>query len=240
MRASTERNVAVVLTVDEHLVGVLELARVAVGGDQRHEHHLASLHRATSNLSVLSDLPGWRDERVEAQELLDRRRPQLRFCQQSLTILRVVGQVPEVVGELRGDGVEAGHEHQQAEVEDVLHRNRLAVDPGAQHVADDVFLRVELALLDKGTEVAHDFHHRCKLCFSGTRHVTIGVQDGDLPRLELIGVFAGQTHQVHEDHVREQQRHFRHELATSLGSDRVEHFGEPLAQLRLHLLDCAR
>jgi len=56
MNTRAERDVTIALAIDDELVGVLELCRVAVGGRERHQHLVARLHRAPCDIDVGDDL----------------------------------------------------------------------------------------------------------------------------------------------------------------------------------------
>src|SRR5262249_36731792 len=78
-RARGEGDVPVVDAVDVEHVGVVELARVAVGGRHREQHAVTCLHRATGELDVAGDDAVGGDDRVHPQRLLDERRDALGF-----------------------------------------------------------------------------------------------------------------------------------------------------------------
>ena len=84
---------------------------------------------------------------------------------------------------------------------------------------------------DQLHEVADDRHHRLHPPIAAARPTSDPVQDVHLPLLELCGVGPRQAHQVHEDHVRKQQRDVGDDVALTSLSDVVEDLAEALSQL---------
>ena len=143
--------------------------------------------------------------------------------------------VPEAVRELGGDSVEAGHEHQQTEVEQVLIGDLLAVDLPPNRNAQQVVARLGAALRDQLGEVTDHGHHGVDLPVLILIGHTSAVQDVDLPLLEQFGIASWQPHDVHEDRVRKPQRDVVHEVAGTLGGNIVKDLGEHLPDLRFQL-----
>ena len=98
-----------------------------------------------------------RHRRLPAQQLLDRARDERRG--RSTSWRRCSGCSREEREEARervGDGVEAGDEEQEADVEDLLAGEALAVDLGVEELGEDVVLRVGEPLVEDRVEVRVD------------------------------------------------------------------------------------
>ena len=95
MDPDSEREVSVLLPVDDDGVGLLEGFRVAVGRREVEQHAVADAHRAPGEIDLGADLACHRDGGVGAEELLDRDRHQLRFGYEASPIIGVRRQMPQ-------------------------------------------------------------------------------------------------------------------------------------------------
>ena len=68
----------------------------------------------------------------------------------------MLGEEREEARERVGDGVEPGDEEQEADVEDLVARELLAVDLGGDEQREDVVARLRGALVEDGVEVRVD------------------------------------------------------------------------------------
>ncbi len=83
---------------------------------EREHHHVVSLHRAAVQVDVGGELARGQREGVDAQEFLDRVGDDGRVRGDARPVGVVPGQVPEGIGQLGGDGVEACEEQQDAQL----------------------------------------------------------------------------------------------------------------------------
>ena len=191
--AGAERDVAVVLAVEDHVVGVLEHVGVAVGGRERHQHPIALVDRTPGELDVLARQPRHRDRRVRAQQLLDGHRPDLRPLAQLGTVFGVLGEVPQRRSDRRPRGVDPGDEHQVARAEDVRVGDRVAVDLALRELGDQVVVaRVGAAVGDLLHEELDDLH---AIRDAHHRILEPDLQHAADPRRELVG--AARCHAEH-------------------------------------------
>ena len=155
--AAAEGDVAVDLAVEAHLVGVGELGLVGVGRSD-HDHDLvAGLDRAAVELGVLDGHPGdTHDRRLPAQQLLDGVGDERRVLDQLAPVVGVLGQEREHAVERGRDGVEAGDEEQEADVQDVLAGEPVALHLGVEEVREQVVPPLHLALVEDLVEVVVD------------------------------------------------------------------------------------
>ena len=97
------------------------------------------MHGAAAELGVLHrDADDAHHRRLPAQQLLDGRGDERRVVDDLLPVLGVLGEEAEHAVERRRDGVEPGDEEQEADVEDLLAGQPLAVDLGVEEAADEV------------------------------------------------------------------------------------------------------
>ena len=110
----------------------------------RDQHHLVLLHRAAVEVDVAGDLAGHADDRVGAQELLDRARGQRRVRDDAATVLGVGGEVVEAPAELALQRVEAADRQRHADVADLVVGHRpLAAELRLREQRDEVDVGVE-------------------------------------------------------------------------------------------------
>ncbi len=64
MDAGAERDVPVVLAIEDHLVGVVELPWITIRRGERHQDPITGVHRAALELGVVVDDAGHGDRRV--------------------------------------------------------------------------------------------------------------------------------------------------------------------------------
>ena len=91
MDARAESHVAVVFAIQDDLVGLLELARVAVGSRKGHQDAVPGLHWAALKLGIAVNDASHGDRRVGPQELFNCRRPQVGVGPQLLAMFGVLG-----------------------------------------------------------------------------------------------------------------------------------------------------
>ena len=113
VRAAGEPEMVVALAIDHELVGALVRRGIAVRARHERVDHVALLELDAVEGDVARHLAAVaEDDRVVAQDLLDRRRDQLRLGDQPQAVLGVRREVVEHVAELGACRVEAGqHEH---------------------------------------------------------------------------------------------------------------------------------
>ena len=80
----------------------------------------------------------------------------LRFVDEPAAGLWILCEVAEEAVERRRHGVETGHQEEEADVEDLLVGEAVAVDLGVQDVAEEVVASFTLALTDNPAEVRVD------------------------------------------------------------------------------------
>ena len=165
MDAQTERGVAVLFAVDDHLVGIREHLRIAVGGGERQQHPLLRLHRAPVPVHVLLHEPRHRHRRVGAQQFLHGDRQELRLRPEPLSILGMSGQVPQ----RRSDGaprrVDASQEQQRDRAADMAHLERDSVHLRVEEVRGEIVARVVDVVLHLVAEVLEQDHHPVRTLF---------------------------------------------------------------------------
>ena len=94
-------------------LGIVEHCWVAVGGSKVDHHHLPAPDRRAADDGVRPGHPcGQLHGGVEAQDLLDRSRPQRRIGGQYLQLIGVVKQQSDPVAEQIDGGLETGCQHQ--------------------------------------------------------------------------------------------------------------------------------
>jgi hypothetical protein len=141
------------------------------------------------------------------------------------------------IRELHRDGVQASHEHQQAEGQQVVVADGGAVNLPRQRGAQDVILRVRPPLGDEAREVTPNLPHGLEAALAVDR---TAVQDRGLPGLELCRVGDRETEDLHEDDVREPERDVGHVVAVTALGDLVEDLADDLMNPRLETFDRAR
>ena len=151
--AEAEGGVAVLLPVDDERVGILEHVRITVGGRERQQHVVVLLHRAAVEVDVLGDHAGHRDRGVRTEELLERERHHLGIVGETLTVLRVLREVPDRRTDRRPRRVDAGDEQQEDRAADVLRGELVAVDLDLEQVAGEVVARVVDVVLHLAEDV---------------------------------------------------------------------------------------
>ena len=95
MDARAESHVAVVFAIQDDLVGLLELARVAVGSRKGHQDAVPGLHWAALKLGIAVHDASHGDRRVGPQQLFDGCWPEVGIGAQLLAMFGVPGQVPQ-------------------------------------------------------------------------------------------------------------------------------------------------
>ena len=153
MDAEPERRVAILLAVDDELVGPVEELGVAVGGRERKQHPVVLLHRAAVEVDVLGDHAGHRDRGVEPQELLDREVGRVEVGDEALQIIRMLRQVPDRRTDRRPRGVDPGDEQQHDHAAHHLGVELLAVELDVEEEADQVVARVLDVVADLFVEI---------------------------------------------------------------------------------------
>ena len=134
---------AVVLTVEFHLVRIFELTRVAIRGGERHQDTIARLHRTTLEINVAVDDSSHGHRGIDAQQLFDSGRPQRWIVAKLLTMFGMLSKVSQRRANCRPRGIHPRHEHQVADAEDVGVRNFLTLHFGLNEFADEVaFARI--------------------------------------------------------------------------------------------------
>ena len=146
---------AVLLAVDHDLVGVRERGRIAVGGGERQQHHVAGLDGAAADGGFLHHLARHGHGRIGAQQLLDRGRHQFRLRDQPFAIGRCFRQVPERGADRAPGGVDTGDQKQPQRAQHVAVGQRLAVLVlGVHQRRNQIVGLVRLAVLDMPGEIA--------------------------------------------------------------------------------------
>ena len=122
------------------------LALVVVGGPDDEQHGLACLEGFTVELDVVRQRPVHVLRRVvEAQRLLDRVGDERRIVDEERTLLGMLGQQLDRVGEQLRRRLVAGDDEQDAEAEQLLLGERSAVDLEVEQIGDE-----PLALIGAG------------------------------------------------------------------------------------------
>ena len=122
-------------------------------------------------------------------------------------------QVIERPSQGRGHRVESGHEHQEAEGEQILVLDGCTVDLEGQCLADDVVLGFGTPLGDDRGEPSHHGLHGRELTLPvGFEIVRGGVQDRVFPFHELIEFLDRHAHELEEDRRGEDLRELAHEV----------------------------
>ena len=99
------------------------------------------VNRAAVELDVRGGDPGHRGHRgLPPQELLDGRRDDRRVVDDPPTLVGVLGQVGDEALEGVGHRVQPGQDEQEADADDLVHGQPLAVDLGGEEQAQDVVL----------------------------------------------------------------------------------------------------
>jgi len=166
--AEAERGVAVLLAVDDHPVGVGEHLRIAIGGGEGQQHHLARLEGAAVDLLLPDDLAGHGHRRIGAQELLDRRRYQGGLADQAAAVVGMRGEVPDARADAAPGGVDAGDQQKPQGADQVLLRQRLAVAAHLGEKADQIVAGLGRALAYVSHEIGLHLLGRSE------RHLDVG------------------------------------------------------------------
>ena len=148
---------AVDLAVEAHHVAVGELGLVGVGRAD-HDHHLVpGVDWASAELGVGDgDAGDAHDRGLPPQQLLDGVGDELGVLHELATVLRVLGQEGEHAVQGGRHRVEAGDEEEEADVEDVLAGQPVALDLGVEEVREQVVPPLHLALVEDLVEVVVD------------------------------------------------------------------------------------
>ena len=109
-----------------------------------------------SSVSCDGDPGDAHDRRLPAQELLDGVRDELGVLDELAPLLGVLGQEGEHAVERGRDRVEPGDEEEEADVEDVLAAEPVALDLGVEEVREQVVLPLVLTLVEDLVEVVVD------------------------------------------------------------------------------------
>ena len=114
---------------------------VGVRRSEKEHDLLAGVDRAAAHLDVLCRHAGDRRHRaLPAQQLLDRRRDDLRVLDQLAAMLGLLGQVGEHAVERVGHRVEAGDHEQEADVQDLVVGELLPVELGGHDPPEEIGL----------------------------------------------------------------------------------------------------
>ena len=147
-----------------------ELGLVGVGRADHDDDVIALVHRATRQLGVLHRHAGHHHDRgLPAEELLDGVGDDVGVLDELAAVLGVLRQEGEHAVERGGDRVEPGDQEQEADVEDVLAAEAVAVDLGARGSATEVVPRLLLALVEDLVEVLVDRVGDLLLVLAGLR-----------------------------------------------------------------------
>ena len=149
--------------------------------------------------------------RLPAQQLLHGRRHQRRVGSQLPALVGVLAEVAEEAVERRAHGVEPGDEEEEADVEDVVAGELVAVDLGVEEAAEQVVAPLDLAVVEHIVEVRVDRRADLVLVGDGVGVLAaladdvVGPDDAVLHRQERRQVRERQPEQG-EEHLR-RQRH---------------------------------
>jgi hypothetical protein len=137
--AGAEGDVPVRSAVDPAGLRRVGVVLVAVRRGEGQADHLAGGHRASPELGVGRCVAGEdADGGGEPQELLHGRRDQRAVRPAAFEIGRVLGELPQGVGQGGGRGLVPGDEHQHGEAADLVLGEPAALDLAAQQEADEV------------------------------------------------------------------------------------------------------
>src|SRR4051794_34418890 len=154
--AAAEGEVPVDLPVEAN-IDIPELVRVDVGGPDQGNDLVAAAHRAPGDLRVARRDAGHSHDRgLPAQQLLDGWRDGFGLLHESLALFAVLGQVAEEAVEGCRHGVEAGDDQLEADIDDLVLGEAVAVDLGVEELADEVVAPDAGALDEELLEVLID------------------------------------------------------------------------------------
>lgn len=232
VRAGTERDVVGGLAPQVHFEGPFEALGVAVADREREHHHLPRADRAAADLDVPCRLAGGDDERVDAEDLLDRRGDQRRVVDDRPALFRMRGEVVEGPADGDRDRVEAGLEQQDAERVHVPVADRLVVDRPGHGAGQQVVAGCLAAQRDLLLEVVRHGVHRAQLPLA-VRVFAVGqMQQVVDPVEELREILLGQPHQTHEDQGREAAGERVEDVGGTAVLQPVDQAGRDLPDLR--------
>ena len=141
--AHAEGGMPVRPAVEVHLVGMVELGGVAVGGRPGQQDAVALLHGTAVEVDVVGDRAGQRlGRREDAEELFDGAVEQLGVLGQPSPLLGVLEEVDEGLRDERGGGADAARDEQLDDRVHAVVGDRLPVDLGLEEDRDDVVARL--------------------------------------------------------------------------------------------------
>ena len=179
-------------------VGAGELRFVEVARTVEAAHPVARLDRDPVPGEIALHAAARIDQRLDAQEFLDRGRDDRRVVAYLRLERRVQRQAPKHLADGRGDRVEPPEPEKPGHAEHFVGAQRGAVDAPVGDVAAQGFVGRGLLLSDKVPQVGEDAVHRGGL----GRDLRL-VEDVPFPRQELIEHREGKAHQVEEHPHRE-------------------------------------
>jgi len=142
MDPDAERGVAVDLAVDDDLICLVELSRIAVRRRVRQQDPVLRLHVRAAEVDVPSDQASHGDRRVGAEELFCGERQQARLGPQPFQVSGILRQVPQGGADRAGGRVDAGDQQQRHRADHVRSAELAAVHLGVDQERGQVVARV--------------------------------------------------------------------------------------------------
>ncbi|MFN8027024.1 MAG: hypothetical protein U0W40_11925 [Acidimicrobiia bacterium] len=233
------------VTVEAHVEAVGERGGVDVGRTDVHQDRVTDVHGAAADLRLDRREARYAGDRaLPAQELLHRGGNDRRILRDHPLVLGMLREEREEAGERVGDGVETGDEEQEADVEDLLAGELLAVDLGREEVREDVVGRRLLALVEDAVEERVDvlrgvaLHLRVVLRGAA---LALRADDAVLHAQERGQLLPRQAHEAEEHRRRERHRELVGEVAVPPVGKGVEEPVEARGDVvldRVHALRC--
>ena len=233
MDAGTEREMSVREAMDVDAVGVVELLGVVVGSTPQQQHTVVGGHVLAAKGRVLRQCSGKaEDGRIEAQELLDGVREQVRVRGQFTAQLRMLGQVGERVADGVGGRLGTRAEQQDCKPEDLPFAHRLAVDHTICDEAEQVVGRNFTTLCEHAGQIASHLQDRVHCA------VLVGERDDVLDLVaELLPPFVGDAEQAADDDHRHRNGELFREVRRAAVGESVDQVSGDASEPRLHRLD---
>ena len=128
MNSEAEGSVTVGFAIDNELVGLVKERWVTIGRGKGQEHPLVGFHWASMKVVVIFDQASHRDRGVGPQEFLEGEQHHLGFVNNSLQIIRVVGEMPQGRADRTPGRIDPRDQEQHDRAAHVFNAEFVAVD----------------------------------------------------------------------------------------------------------------
>ena len=190
---------AVLFAIDDDFVGAIEELGISVCCRERKQHPIAFLHRAATDLDILSNQACHRDGCVGAKHFFDCEWHQVGLGGKALEIFGIVGEVPQCRANGRPRGVDASDEDEQHGAANVFVHQFVAIEFGLEQERGEIVAWVGHVIGDLIVEVRIE-----RLSFDQTFVVILGDGDAFLKDevdhvSKVIGIFGWEAEHLGDD-----------------------------------------